>query len=62
MQDSVRSPGPTGALERDGWFRQTVFRQGRIYSRGDLLTVLLRRLTEDFAASQPAFEEDGAQP
>jgi hypothetical protein len=52
----------TGALERDGWFRQTVFRQGRIYSRGELLTLLLRRLTGDFAASEPSFEGNGAQP
>jgi hypothetical protein len=52
----------TGALERDGWFRQSIFRQGRIYSRGDLLTVLLRRLTRDFAASEPSFEGIGVQP
>ena len=52
----------TGALERDGWFRETVFRQGRIYSRGDLLTTLLRKLIGDFAASELPIEENGAQP
>lgn len=51
----------TGALERDGWFRQTIFRSGRIYSRGELLTVLLSRLTRDLADRAPTLELTGAK-
>ncbi|MGB5398998.1 MAG: hypothetical protein WBO71_02170 [Thermoanaerobaculia bacterium] len=49
----------TGALERDGWFRQTIFRGRRIYSRGQLLTVLLARLTSDLADQSPSLELTG---
>jgi hypothetical protein len=51
----------TGALERDGWFRQTIFRGRRIYSRGDLLTTLLARLMSDLAERASSLEIHGAE-
>jgi hypothetical protein len=50
----------TGALERDGWFRQTIFRGRRIYSRGDLLTTLLAKLMSDLADRASSLEIHGA--
>jgi TolB-like protein len=52
----------TGALERDGWFRQTIFRGRRSHSRGELLTVLLSRLISDLADQETSLELTGAEP
>lgn len=56
----------TGALDRRGWDRETVFRLGRIWDHGTLAARMIERLTEgmtrELAASRAADASRGTTP
>jgi hypothetical protein len=41
----------TGGLERRGWARQSVFRFGRVHSRGDLAGAMMQKMIEELMQS-----------